>query len=61
MKLHYMGKFNGDAETLPRGEHKPNAVKFKEFDSPRKQCYNLYIIQTVIGLERVGSTMLIIL
>ena len=37
MKLHYMGKFNGDAETLPRGEHKPNAVKFKEFDSPRKQ------------------------
>ena len=37
MKLHYKGKFNGDAKTLPRNEHKPNAVKFKEFDNPKKQ------------------------
>lgn len=31
-----MGKFNGDVESLPKGEHKPGAVKFKEFDSPKK-------------------------
>ncbi|MBQ8574468.1 MAG: DUF3267 domain-containing protein [Clostridia bacterium] len=36
MKLHYMGKFNKDPETLPHGEHKPNAVKFKEATDPKK-------------------------
>lgn len=36
MKLHYMGKFNKDPETLPHGEHKPNAVKFKEASDPKK-------------------------
>lgn len=30
MKLHYMGKYNLDPESLPRGEHKAGAVKFKE-------------------------------
>lgn len=36
MKLHYMGKFNKDPETLPHGEHKPDAVKFKEASDPKK-------------------------
>ena len=30
MKLHYMGKYNLDPNSLPHGEHKPGAVKFKE-------------------------------
>lgn len=30
MKLHYMGKYNLDENSLPNGEHKKNAVKFKE-------------------------------
>lgn len=30
MKLHYMKKFNGDLESLPKREHKPGAVQFKE-------------------------------
>ena len=30
MKLHYMGKYNLDPDSLPRGEHKPGAVKFTE-------------------------------
>ena len=30
MKLHIMGNFNGDEESLPKREHEPNAVKFKE-------------------------------
>ena len=36
MKLHYCGKYNGKEESLPRGEHKPNAVKFKEPDDAKK-------------------------
>ncbi len=37
MKLHYKGKFSGDVETLPKGEHKPDAVKFKEFKNATTQ------------------------
>ena len=36
MKLHYMGKFNGDQESLPHGEHMPGAVAFREPETPRK-------------------------
>ena len=36
MKLHYMSKFDGNVESLPHGEHKPGAVKFKEPGDPRK-------------------------
>lgn len=30
MKLHYMKNFNMDPDSLPHGEHKPNAVQFRE-------------------------------
>ena len=30
MKLHYKGKYNLDPDSLPHGEHQPNAVPFKE-------------------------------
>lgn len=36
MKLHYMGKFNLDPDSLPQTEHKPGAVEFKEADSMKK-------------------------
>ena len=36
MKLHYMGKFNLDQDSLPQAEHKPGAVEFKEADSMKK-------------------------
>lgn len=36
MKLHYMGKFNLDPNTLPQAEHKPGATEFKEADSMKK-------------------------
>ena len=36
MKLHYRAKFNGDIDSLPHGEHKPGAVKFKEPENPKK-------------------------
>ena len=36
MKITWKGKFDGNAESLPHGEHKPNAVKFKEIDDIKK-------------------------
>ena len=30
MKLHYMGKYDLNPDSLPHGEHKPNAVPFRE-------------------------------
>ena len=30
MKIHYMGKYNGDEDTLPYLPHRPGAVAFKE-------------------------------
>ena len=36
MKLIYKGKFDGDVNSIPHGEHKPGAVKFKEPEDPKK-------------------------
>lgn len=38
MKLIYKGKFNLDPESLPHGEHKAGAVKFKEPETPKKMA-----------------------
>ncbi len=48
MKLHYMGKFNKDPESLPHGDHKPNAVKFKEPEDPKKLAIVANAISVVI-------------
>ncbi|MBQ8802869.1 MAG: DUF3267 domain-containing protein [Tyzzerella sp.] len=36
MRLHYRAKFNGDTSSLPHGEHKPGATKFREPEDPKK-------------------------
>lgn len=36
MTIHYKGKYNLDPDTLPHGEHKPNAVAFKEAQDTEK-------------------------
>lgn len=36
MKLHYMGKFNLDPDTLPQAQHKPNSIVFKEANNMKK-------------------------
>ena len=46
MKLIYKGKYNGDVNMLPHGEHKPGAVKFKEFDDAK----TLGIVANIIAL-----------
>ncbi len=45
MKLVYKGKFSGNTEDLPHGEHKPGAVRFKEPDDPKR----LAVIVNVMG------------
>lgn len=32
MKLHYMGKYSGNENDIPHGEHRPGAVMFREPD-----------------------------
>ncbi len=44
MKLHYMGKYSGDENDLPHGEHKPGAVAFREPDMKK-----LSIIVNIVG------------
>ncbi len=36
MKLIYKGKFDGDVNSIPHGEHKEGAVKFREPEDPKK-------------------------
>ena len=48
MKLIYKGKFNGDVNSIPHGEHKPGAVKFREPEDPKKLGLIANGIATVI-------------
>ena len=36
MKLIYKGKFDGNPDSIPHGEHKPGAVKFREPEDAKK-------------------------
>ncbi len=46
MKLHYMGKYDLNPESLPTKPHKPNYVKFKEPEDSKK----LSAIVTIISI-----------
>ncbi len=46
MKLHYMGKYSLDPETLPYKEHEPGAVMFKE----AKDSKTLGLIASILSL-----------
>lgn len=39
MKLHYMGKYDLDLNSLPHGEHMPGAVPFKEVESTKQMSW----------------------
>jgi len=54
MKLIYKGKFDGDQKSLPHGEHMPGAVKFKEFDDPKKMGLFANGVALVIIIALVG-------
>ena len=53
MKLIYKGKFDGDVNSIPHGEHKPNAVKFREPEDPKK----LGLIANGIAIAIMIATM----
>ena len=55
MKLVYQGKFSGNVEDIPHGEHKPGAVKFKEIDDPKKLGVVANAIALVITLVCLGA------
>ena len=52
MIFHYGGKYNGDENSLPQKEHKPNAVPFKESDDIKKMAFiaNMGSIVTMLVL-----------
>lgn len=50
MKLIYRGKYNGNPDSLPFREHKPGAVKFKEFDDMKKMGIVLNIAALIIAI-----------
>ena len=50
MKLHYMGKYNLDPQSLPHGEHQEGAVKFKEASDSKTLSKIATIISVVIIL-----------
>ena len=50
MKLIYKGKFDGNPKSLPHNAHKPNAVKFKEIDDPKKLSLLANIIASILAI-----------
>ena len=57
MKIIWKGKFDGNVESLPHGEHKPNAVKFKEIDDIKK----LGLIMNLLSIPLMIFTYAIVL
>ena len=41
MKLYYMGKYSGNENDIPHGEHRPGAVMFKEPDMKKLEHRDL--------------------
>ena len=57
MKITWKGKFDGNEDSLPHGEHKPNAVKFKEIDDIKK----LGLILNLLSVPLLAVTYAIVL
>lgn len=48
MKIIYEGKYNGDENSLPNRPHRPNAVRFKEFDNMKTFAVVINIIALIL-------------
>lgn len=53
MKLIFKGNFNGNPDSLPCNEHRENAVKYKEFDSPDKLAAVANLLSVMIGAATI--------
>lgn len=56
MKFHYMGKFDGNMDSLPKREHEPGAVMFKEPENIEKfsklmSVFNLVVIIVLMAVS----------
>lgn len=56
MKLIYKGKFDGNPDSIPHGEHQPNAVKFKEAEDPKK----LAVLANLLALGLIVITLVLL-
>lgn len=54
MKFHYAGKFNGDENSLPKREHEPGYVPFKEPSDMQKFSIIMTIASMVVYLIFLG-------
>ena len=48
MRLIWQGKFNGDIDSLPKGEHQPGAVPFKEAEDTKELAKIANIISIAV-------------
>ena len=48
MKFHYMGKFDGNMDSLPKREHETGAVMFKEPDNIEKFSKLMNIFSIIV-------------
>lgn len=48
MKFHYKGKFDGNMESLPKREHEPGAVMFKEAENVEKFSMLMTVFSLVV-------------
>ena len=55
MKLIYKGKFDGNPESIPHGEHKPGAVKFREPEDTKKLGMIANSIAAVIAVVAIAG------
>ena len=62
MRIHYMGKYNLNPESLPHGDHMPGAVKFKEASTTKELAVianilslAIFIILLFIAIMRSGK------
>ncbi|MGM9959942.1 MAG: DUF3267 domain-containing protein [Allobaculum sp.] len=53
MRLHYKKQFNGDVDSLPKHEHEPGAVKFKEINDFKKLSIILNAVSIVLMIGLV--------
>lgn len=56
MNLIYKGKFDGNPDSIPHGEHQPGAVKFKEAEDPKK----LAVIANGLAIGLMAITLVLL-
>lgn len=59
MKLIYKGKFSGNPDDIPHGEHMPGAVRFKEPTNVKRFAIIINIVAAIISLIMIITVRII--